>query len=148
MKHYKNKKLPIKSLVYHSSKHSEKIPSFTQLSNYYDLMMLLTSYNALKRQVLIILAHIYPVEVSASELAALCSYSKKSNMLYRRKPLETLEKDSMIILERVNPKLFRIQLNVANPVMDLLSQLCQTFGLPYYDLLISNLERKRNKMIH
>ncbi len=135
----------INAALYRSTKQSEEVASFIRLSDYYDLLMLLASYDTLKRQVLITLAHIYPRKVSGAQLAALCNYSKKANMLYRGRPLESLEEDDVISIERVNPKLFRIQLNMDNPVMGLFVQLCQNFGLSFRDLLITTLDRKGKK---
>ncbi|MFX1514199.1 MAG: hypothetical protein ACFFCQ_16600 [Promethearchaeota archaeon] len=142
MKGYRDTSSGISSTILRSSEQTEKITSLIQISDIYDLLMLLASYDTLKRQVLITLAHIYPRKVSGAQLALLCNYSKKANMLYRGRPLEALEKDSLIIIERVNPKLFKIQLNVDNPIVGLFVQLCQNFGLAFRDVLLANLDRK------
>ncbi len=93
----------------------------------YELIVALNSFDSLKRRLLIVLAHIYPRAVSGIQLARLAGYSTKANALYRG-PLKSLQEDSIVLVDKLTPRLFSIRINHEHPVMSLLVKLCMEHG--------------------
>ncbi|MFX1513756.1 MAG: hypothetical protein ACFFCQ_14325 [Promethearchaeota archaeon] len=81
----------------------------------------------MKRRLLIVLGHIYPKAVSGIQLAKLSGYSTKANALYRG-PLKALQEESLVLVDKLTPRLFSIRINHEHPVMELLVKLCQEHG--------------------
>jgi len=93
----------------------------------YNLILTLHSYSTAKRKVLLTLAHIYPKSASGTQLAKMTGYSTKANVLYRG-PIEELENDDLIIVDRLTPKLYSIRINHEQHLMKLFLALCQEAG--------------------
>ncbi len=93
----------------------------------YNLLLTLHSYNTAKRKVLLSLAHIYPRSVSGTQLAKMTGYSTKANVLYRG-PIEELENDNLILVDRLTPKLYSIRINHEHHLMHLFLELCREAG--------------------
>ncbi|MHA2403390.1 MAG: hypothetical protein ACXADH_10405 [Candidatus Kariarchaeaceae archaeon] len=72
-------------------------------SKFYRLLMVFSSLEPLKLKILLILAHLSPQRVSASELTMLLGYSKKARTIYRG-VLDELQADGFIIVEKLTPK--------------------------------------------
>ncbi|MFX0206409.1 MAG: hypothetical protein ACFFDT_10530 [Candidatus Hodarchaeota archaeon] len=147
MKGHNRSEIDKQRAILDSALQDQKTTPNELLLEYYKLLMLLISYDTLKKLILVILAHIYPREVSVAQLAALCNYSKQGNAIYRKKPLAALEKEKYITITRVNSKRYKIQLNTDNELMCLLVHLCQNYGFSLRDHLIYNLDEKRVRMI-
>jgi len=96
-------------------------------SDAYNLLLTFHSYNTAKRKVLLTLAHIYPKSVSGTQLAKMTGYSTKANVLYRG-PIEELENDELILVDRLTPKLYSIRINHEHQLMQLFITLCREAG--------------------
>ena len=93
----------------------------------YDLLMSLLSLSEIQRRIVISLAHIYPRAASGKQLIALIGYSGKAKSLYRG-PLERLEEDELILIDRLTPRLHSIRVNHLHPLVDYLLELIQSHG--------------------
>ena len=94
---------------------------------YYRLLMVISSLEPLKTKILQVLAHLSPQRVSASELTMLLGYSKKARTIYRG-VLDELEGDEFIVIERITPKHFSIQISPHHPLMGLMIELAFNIG--------------------
>ncbi len=54
-------------------------------SEVYELFLLIQSLDDLKRAFLMVLCHIYPKQVTATQLAQLAGYSKKSKYVFKNR---------------------------------------------------------------
>ncbi|MHA2098556.1 MAG: hypothetical protein ACW99A_07705 [Candidatus Kariarchaeaceae archaeon] len=109
---------------------------------FYRLLMVISSLEPLKLKILQVLAHLNPQRVSASELTMLLGYSKKARTIYRG-VLDELEADEFIIIDRITPKPFSIQISPHHPLMGLMIELAFNIGEDYTNLLHNMLmERK------
>ena len=107
--------------------------------------MVLSSLEPLKLKILQALAHLNPQRVSASELTLLLGYSKKARTIYRG-VLEELENDQFIIVDRLTPKHFSIQISPKHPLMAILIEVAVNQGEEYSSSLHQILmERKYNE---
>ncbi len=102
----------------------------------YDLLMSLLSLSEIQRRILISLAHIYPRAASGKQLIG---YSGKAKSLYRG-PLERLEKEELILVDRLTPRLHSIRVNHLHPLIGYLIELIQTHGKKTMELYIQALE--------
>ncbi len=109
---------------------------------YYRLLMVLSSLEPLKLKILQVLAHLNPQRVSASELTLLLGYSKKARTIYRG-VLDDLEKDSFIIVDRLTPKHFSIQISPKHPLMSILIEIAVNQGEEYSSELHQTLMEKK-----
>ena len=98
-----------------------------EASDAYNLILTLHSYSTAKRKVLMTLAHVYPKSVSGTQLAKMTGYSTKANVLYRG-PIEELENDDLIIVDRLTPKLYSIRINHEHQLMHLFIEICREAG--------------------
>ncbi|MCE7736679.1 MAG: hypothetical protein GPJ54_17485 [Candidatus Heimdallarchaeota archaeon] len=94
---------------------------------YYRLIMVISSLEPLKLKILQVLAHLSPQRVSASELTMLLGYSKKARTIYRG-VLDELEADEFIIIDKITPKHFSIQISPHHPLMGLMIELAFNIG--------------------
>ena len=97
---------------------------------FYRLLMVISSLEPLKLKILQVLAHLSPQRVSASELTMLLGYSKKARTIYRG-VLDELEKDEFIIIDRLTPKHFSIQVSPHHPLMAMMIELAIKVGEDY-----------------
>ncbi len=107
--------------------------------NYYKLLLIISSLTPLKTKILLILSHISPKQLTATELTALLGYSKSSRIIYRG-VLDELEKDQLIKLVKISKKKYSIQININHPMMNILNELSYEFGEDYSQRLLDILE--------
>ncbi|MDO8056471.1 MAG: hypothetical protein Q6361_06385 [Candidatus Hermodarchaeota archaeon] len=105
----------------------------------YDLIMSLLSLSEIQRRILVSLAHIYPRAASGTQLITLIGYSGKAKSLYRG-PLERLEVEELILIDRLTPRLHSIRVNHLHPLIDYLLELISAHGKKTMDLYIQALE--------
>lgn len=105
----------------------------------YDLIMSLLSLSEIQRRILISLAHIYPRAASGTQLITLIGYSGKAKSLYRG-PLERLESEELILIDRLTPRLHSIRVNHLHPLIAYLLELIQAHGKKTMELYIQALE--------
>lgn len=110
---------------------------------YYRLLLVLSSLEPLKIKILQVLAHLSPNRISASELTILLGYSKSARTIYRG-VLEELEQDGFIVLEKLTPKLFSIQIANQHPLMNTLVELAIEYGESYSQQLHQALEERKS----
>jgi hypothetical protein len=106
---------------------------------YYDLLMSLLSLSEIQRRILISLAHIYPRAASGKQIITLIGYSGKAKSLYRG-PLERLEKDELILVDRLTPRLHSIRCNHLHPLISFLLNLIGAHGTKTRELYMKALE--------
>jgi len=105
----------------------------------YNLLMAFLSLSEIQRRILISLAHIYPKAASGKQLITIIGYSGKAKALYRG-PLERLEKDELILVDRLTPRLHSIRVNHLHPLIAYLLELIQTYGGKTKELYLRALE--------
>ncbi|MFX1491309.1 MAG: hypothetical protein ACFFBU_03555 [Promethearchaeota archaeon] len=105
----------------------------------YDLVMSLLSLSEIQRRILISLAHIYPRAASGTQLITLIGYSGKAKSLYRG-PMERLEAEELILVDRLTPRLHSIRVNHLHPLIGYLLELIQAHGKKTMELYIQALE--------
>ncbi len=101
--------------------------------------MSLLSLSEIQRRILISLAHIYPRAASGTQLITLIGYSGKAKSLYRG-PLERLETEELILVDRLTPRLHSIRVNHLHPLIGYLLELIQAHGKKTMELYIQALE--------
>lgn len=101
--------------------------------------MSLLSLSEIQRRILISLAHIYPRAASGKQLITLIGYSGKAKSLYRG-PLERLEKEELILVDRLTPRLHSIRVNHLHPLIAYLLELIHSYGKKTMELYIQALE--------
>jgi hypothetical protein len=97
-------------------------------SEIYQIFLYLQSLDEIKRSFIMILLHISPKELSASQLTHLAGYSKSSRYVFKSKVIESLESEKIITVTRPYPRLMLIRLNLENILMKKFSHLCQQEG--------------------
>lgn len=107
--------------------------------NNYHLLFILGSLTPLKIKIILILAHISQMRLTATQLTALLGYSKNSRVIYRG-VLDELVLENYIKLEKISSKKFSIQLNLNHPLMNTLNELSYQFGENYSITLENMLE--------
>ena len=95
--------------------------------NYYMLLLVLGTMTPLKINILMILSHLNPRQLTATQLTELLGYSKNSRVIYRG-VLDELSGDNLILIEKVTTKKFSIRLNTNHPQMRRLHELCISHG--------------------
>jgi hypothetical protein len=107
----------------------------------YELMQLMSSLNNTRRAILLALAHIYPRSVSGVQLSRLIGYSGKSRSLYRG-VLNHLKENEMILVDHLTPKLHAIRINNEHPLLEVLVELCRTYGEESKEIYLKALEEE------
>lgn len=105
---------------------------------YYQLLLVISSLEPLKSNIVLTLAHIAPARISGAELTVMLGYSKKARTLYRG-VLDELKTKEFIIMEK-QQKQYSIGINHNHPIMKELIELCGTFGEDYRSTLYDVLE--------
>lgn len=95
---------------------------------FYKFFLLLQSLDELKRTIIMILAHIYPKEISTSELIHLLGYSKQSRYLYKTEILRSLEVERLITITKPSKNLTQLKLNAENELLQKFSTICFSEG--------------------
>ena len=105
----------------------------------YELFMLLQSMDEIKRSIVMVLCHIYPKEVSITEVTELAGYSKKSKYVFKSGALEMLEKEKKQIMAKFPRAQARIKLHEENELMIRFSEICQTEGKVVHERFLGQL---------
>ena len=100
----------------------------------YNMVMLLAGQSQIKRRVLITLAHIYPHAISGVQLTKLIGLSVQAGSLYRG-VLKDLEKEKMVLLDHLTPRLYSIRINHEHTLLKEFVALCQSHGQPLSEKL-------------
>lgn len=101
--------------------------------------MSLLSLSEIQRRILVSLAHIYPRAASGTQLITLIGYSGKAKSLYRG-PLERLEQEELILVDRLTPRLHSIRVNHLHPLIAYLLELIEAHGKETMTLYTKALE--------
>lgn len=94
----------------------------------YELFLYLQSLDDLKRSLLMVLLHVFPKEVTTSQLTQLAGYSKSSKYIFKSKVLESLESEGVIEITRPNQRMMLIRLHPNHELLQKFSLLCQEEG--------------------
>ncbi len=100
----------------------------------YELILLFSTLGANKIRALMILAHIYPKAITATQLSILMGYSMKARTIYRG-ILHNLENRELILMDKLTPKVSSIRINHEQPLLARLIKLVQHYGKDYSDKL-------------
>ena len=86
-----------------------------------------------------VLAHVYPKEISTSELTVLLGYSKESRYLYKNEALKALELENLIKLTKPARNLTQIKINEEHTLLKKFYQICKTEGTKLSEELLGKL---------
>lgn len=111
--------------------------------NDYELLLLLSTLGANKIRAVLILAHLYPKAITATQLSTLLGYSMKARTIYRG-ILDDLQERELIFLDKLTPKVASIRLNHENGLLKRLIDLAKTYGADYLKV-IDDLMGKKNE---
>ena len=111
--------------------------------NDYELLLLLSTLGANKIRAVLILAHLYPKAITATQLSTLLGYSMKARTIYRG-ILDDLQERELIFLDKLTPKVASIRLNHENDLLKRLIDLSKTHGKDYLKV-IDDLMGKKNE---
>lgn len=100
----------------------------------YELLLLLSTLGANKIRAILILAHLYPKAITATQLSDILGYSMKARTIYRG-ILEDLQIKELIYLDKLTPKVASIRLNHDNPLLKRLIDLAQDYGENYQQII-------------
>jgi len=109
----------------------------------YELLLLLSTLGANKIRVVLILAHLYPKAITATQLSTLLGYSMKARTIYRG-ILDDLQERELIFLDKLTPRVASIRLNHENVLLKRLIDLAKSQGHEYWKV-IEDLMKKEIK---
>ena len=109
----------------------------------YELMLLLSTLGANKIRSILVLAHLYPRAITATQLLVLLGYSMKARTIYRG-ILEDLQNRDLIYLDKLTPKVASIRLNHDNPLLKRLIDISEKYGENYQNVIKKLLEGKQD----
>lgn len=109
----------------------------------YELLLLLSTLGANKIRAILILAHLYPKAITATQLSTLLGYSMKARTIYRG-ILDNLQERELIFLDKLTPKVASIRLNHENNLLKRLIDLTKSYGEDYLKV-IEDLMVKKNE---
>ncbi len=107
----------------------------------YELLLLLSTLGANKIRAILILAHLYPKAITATQLSTLLGYSLKARTIYRG-ILDDLQERELIFLDKLTPKVASIRLNHENELLKRLIDIAQTQGTEYQKVIEELLVKK------
>ena len=107
----------------------------------YELMLLLSTLGANKIRAILILAHLYPKAITATQLSTLLGYSMKARTIYRG-ILDDLQERELIFLDKLTPKVASIRLNHENELLKRLIDISQNQGNNYKNVIEELLVKK------
>ena len=107
----------------------------------YELLLLLSTLGANKIRAILILAHLYPKAITATQLSDILGYSMKARTIYRG-ILEDLQEKELIYLDKLTPKVASIRLNHDNPLLKRLIDLAKDYGENYQAVINEILEKE------
>ena len=85
------------------------------------------------------MCHVYPKEVSASQLANLAGYSTKSKYIFKSRALELLEKENLIEISKPTKRLMLIKLKTDHELLIKFAELCQSQGKHLHETFLGRL---------
>ena len=100
----------------------------------YELLLLLSTLGANKIRAILILAHLYPKAITATQLSTLLGYSMKARTIYRG-ILDDLQERGLIFLDKLTPRVASIRLNHENVLLKRLIDLTKSYGDNYLKVL-------------
>ena len=100
----------------------------------YELLLLMSTLGANKIRAILILAHLYPKAVTATQLSTLLGYSMKARTIYRG-ILDDLQERGLIFLDKLTPRVASIRLNHENVLLKRLIDLTKSYGDDYLKVL-------------
>jgi hypothetical protein len=109
----------------------------------YELLLLMSTLGANKIRAVLILAHLYPKAITATQLSTLLGYSMKARTIYRG-ILDDLQERELIFLDKLTPKVASIRLNHENALLKRLIELTKSYGDDYLKV-IDDLIRKQDE---
>ncbi|MHA1668243.1 MAG: hypothetical protein ACTSUR_06250 [Candidatus Heimdallarchaeaceae archaeon] len=107
----------------------------------YELILLLSTLGANKIRALLILAHLYPQAITATQLSELMGYSMRARTIYRG-ILDDLKERELILLDKLTPKVASIRLNHEKTLLMRLINLAKNHGENYRKVITSLMEKK------
>ena len=110
----------------------------------YELLLLLSTLGANKIRAMLVLAHIYPKAITATQLSLLLGYSMKARTIYRG-ILEDLQNRELIYLDKLTPKVASIRLNHDNPLLKRLIDLSKLHGEKYLEVIKELMEENKDE---
>ena len=110
----------------------------------YELLLLLSTLGANKIRAILVLAHLYPKAITATQLSSLLGYSMKARTIYRG-ILEDLQNRELIYLDKLTPKVASIRLNHDNPLLKRLIDLSKQYGEKYLEVINELMEENKNE---
>ena len=110
----------------------------------YELLLLLSTLGANKIRAILVLAHLYPKAITATQLSLLLGYSMKARTIYRG-ILEDLQNRELIYLDKLTPKVASIRLNHDNPLLKRLIDLSKKHGEKYLDVINELMEENKDE---
>lgn len=106
----------------------------SEAENDYELILLLSTLGANKIRAILILSHLYPKAITATQLSNLLGYSMKARTIYRG-ILDDLKDRGLIFLDHLTPKVASIRLNHENPILKRLIDLAKQYGDKYLEVI-------------
>jgi hypothetical protein len=94
----------------------------------YELFLLFQTLDDIKRSLLMVLCHIYPKEVSTSQLADLAGYSTKSKYIFKSGAIDLMEKEGLIEISKPTKRLSLIKIKSDRELLTKFADLCQSQG--------------------
>ena len=86
-----------------------------------------------------VLCHIYPKEVSTSQLAELAGYSPKSKYIFKSGALELMEKEGLIEIDKPSRRLSQIKIKSSHVLLTKFAELCQGQGKELNEIFLGRL---------
>lgn len=109
----------------------------------YELFLFLQSLDDLKRSFVMVLAHVYPKELTTSQLTQLAGYSRSSKYVFKSKVLDSLESEGIIEINKPYQRLMLIKMNPDNALLMKFILICQKEGQKITEELLQTiLEQK------
>ncbi|MHA2363053.1 MAG: hypothetical protein ACXAC7_03785 [Candidatus Hodarchaeales archaeon] len=105
----------------------------------YELFLLFQGLDDLKRSLIMVLSHIYPKQVTATQLAVLAGYSKSSKHIFKSGALTSLTTENLIKIQRPTKRLMLIQISPNHSLLMKFSNICQKVGIHVQETLLGKL---------
>ena len=99
----------------------------------YRLLMIFSGLEPLKANILLVLTHIAPQQVSGAELTKLLGYSQKARTIYRG-VLDDLQEDGFILVNKQGNQ-YSIGIDQSHPLVKKMYELVQAEGGAYTNQL-------------
>ncbi len=87
-----------------------------------------------------VLVHMYPAELTASQVSYLAGYSAKSKYIFKTNALGDLEQESIIQIKRPTKRFMLIQIHPENLILQKFARICREHGDSVHEYLNARLE--------